>query len=129
MNLERIAQSHREEKGGCPSASLDAMSRALQRVTQSPFSKEMEHTEMPKHFTRSPFTCYSGKTDVEHVSHHIQLTALYSRNDGLMCKVFPSSLGPTAMRWFNSLRNGSIHSFDELIQAFRAHFITCGWAP
>ena len=70
MNLERITQSRQEEKGERPSASLDAMSRALRRVTQSPLSEEMEHTEMPKHFTRSPFTCYSGKTDVEHVSHH-----------------------------------------------------------
>ena len=56
----------------------------------------------------SPFTIYDGKTDlVEHVSHYIQMMSLYSHNDGLMCKVFPSSLGLTTMRWFNSLRKGS----------------------
>ena len=56
----------------------------------------------------SPFTIYDGKTDlVEHVSHYIQMMSLYSHNDGLMCKVFPSSLGLTTMKWFNGLRKVS----------------------
>jgi len=42
-----------------------------------------------------------------------------------MCKVFPSSLGPVAMRWFNGLKEGSINSFKELTQAFEARFVTC----
>ena len=42
-----------------------------------------------------------------------------------MCKVFLSSLRPTALRWFNGLRKGSIHSFAELIQEFDVRFITC----
>lgn len=57
------------------------------------------------------------------------MMSLYSQNDGLMCKVFPSSLRPTAMRWFNGLRKGSIHSFGELIQAIRAQFIIYGRVP
>ncbi|XP_023922707.2 uncharacterized protein LOC112034148 [Quercus suber] len=51
--------------------------------------------------------------------------SLHTRNDALMCKVFPSSLGPTALRWFNGLRKGSIHSFSELIQEFGSRFVTC----
>ena len=52
------------------------------------------------------------------MSHFSQLLALYSWNNGLMCKVFTSSLSPTAMR-FNGLKKSSIHmSFEELIQAF-----------
>nr|XP_023890799.1 uncharacterized protein LOC112002872 [Quercus suber] len=42
-----------------------------------------------------------------------------------MCKVFPSSLGPVAMRWFNGLRANSIDSFKNLTRAFGARFITC----
>ena len=42
-----------------------------------------------------------------------------------MCKVFPSSLGPVAMRWFNGLRANSIDSFKKLTRAFGARFITC----
>ena len=49
---------------------------------------------------------------------------VHSKNETLMCKVFPSSLGPVAMRWFD-LGVGSIDSFKELTQAFGSHFITC----
>ena len=41
-----------------------------------------------------------------------------------MCKVFLSSLGPMAMRWFDALKPNSINSFKQLTQAFGSHFIT-----
>ena len=53
----------------------------------------------------------------------------HSKNEVLMCKVFPSSLGLVAMRWFDGLAAGSINSFKELTQAFRSHFITCSRVP
>ena len=34
-----------------------------------------------------------------------------------------------AMRWFNSLEEGFIHSFEELTWAFRARFVTCSRVP
>ena len=81
---------------------------------------------MPSKFTWPPFNSYDGKTNpVEHVSHYIHMMSLHTHNDALMYKVFPSSLKPTALRWFNGLRKGSIHSFAELIQEFGARFITC----
>jgi len=43
---------------------------------------------------------------------------VHSKNKALMCKVFTSSLGPVAMRWFDGLRAGSIDSFKELTRAF-----------
>ena len=46
------------------------------------------------------------------------MMSLYSENDGLMCKVFPSSLEPTTIRWLNGLRKGFIHNLGELMQAF-----------
>ena len=52
------------------------------------------------------------------------MMSLHTHNDALMCKVFPSSLGPMALRWFNGLQKGSIHSFAKLIQEFDARFIT-----
>ncbi|XP_065639022.1 uncharacterized protein LOC136071526 [Quercus suber] len=51
--------------------------------------------------------------------------AVYSRDKALMCKVFPSSLEPVVMRWFDSLKADSINSFKELTQAFCSHFVTC----
>ena len=105
---------------------MDAISRALRRAAQSPFLKDIKRASMLSRFTRPPFNSYDGKTDpVEQVSHYIQMMSLHTYNDALMCKVFPSSLGPTALRWFNELRKGSIHSFSKLIQEFGVRFMTC----
>ena len=73
---------------------------------------------------------YNGRIDpVEHVSHFNQRMAVHSKNETLMCKVFPSSLGPMAMRWFDGLAAGSVNSFRELTQAFGSRFITCSRVP
>jgi len=85
---------------------------------------------MQSKFTRPPFISYDGKIDpVEHVSYYIYMMSLHNHNDVLMCRVFPSSLEPTALRWFNKLRNGLIHSFAKLIQEFWVRFITCSQVP
>ncbi|XP_075655099.1 uncharacterized protein LOC142625302 [Castanea sativa] len=55
--------------------------------------------------------------------------SLHSYNDALMCTVFPLSLSPTALRWFNGLKKGSIHSFSKLIQEFGVWFMTCTRVP
>ncbi|XP_050246007.1 uncharacterized protein LOC126694024 [Quercus robur] len=55
--------------------------------------------------------------------------AVYSKYEALMCKVFPSSLGPVAMRWFTGLKANSIDSFKKLTRAFGAHFIACSRVP
>lgn len=107
---------------------MNAMNRAM--GAQSQFTEEIECIEMLRHFIRPFFICYNDKMDsLEHVRHFTQLMAFYSRNDKLLCKVFPYSLIPTAMRWFNSLKKGSIHSFGKLILAFGARFVTCCWEP
>ena len=81
-------------------------------------------------FMRPPFNSYDGKTDpIEHVSHYIQMMSLHNHNDALMCKVFPSSLNPTTLRWFKGLRKGLIHSFSELIQEFGVRFMTYSQVP
>lgn len=109
---------------------MDAMSRALRRSARSPFSNKIKQALMPSRFTKPPFNSYDRKTDlVKHVSHYIQMMSLHNRNDALMCKVFPSSLGPTTLRWFNGLRKGLIRSFRQLIEEFEVWFMTCSWVP
>ena len=66
---------------------------------------------------------------MEHVSLFNQRMAVHSKNEALMCKVFPSSLGLMAMRWFDGLGAGSINSFKELTQAFGSRFVTCSRVP
>nr|XP_023889666.1 uncharacterized protein LOC112001719 [Quercus suber] len=88
----------------------DAMSKALSQISRSPFTRRIEGAEMPRRFNQPTFTIYNGKTDpVEHV--------------------FPSSLGPVAMRWFDNLRADSIDSYQELTQAFGSRFVTCRRVP
>ena len=62
---------------------------------------------------------------VKHVNQFNQKMAVHFRVEALMCKVFPSSLGPVAMRWFDGLGTDSISSFRELTQAFCSRFISC----
>ena len=106
------------------------MSKALNQISRSPFTRWIEGGRLPQWFTQPTFTIYNGRIDpIEHDSHFNQRMAIHSRNKPLMCKVFPSSLGPVAMRWFNGLRAGSIDSFKELTQVFWSCFITCSKVP
>ena len=61
---------------------------------------------------------------MEHVSQFNQRMAVHSKNEALMCKIFPSSLGPVVMRWFNDLKANSGDSYRQLTQAFDSCFVT-----
>jgi len=104
----------------------DTMSKALRQISKSQFTNRIDMAKLPRQFTQPTFTICNGRTDpVEHVSHFNQRMAVYSRNEALMCKVFPSSLRLVAMRWFDGLDEGLISSFEELTRAFGARFVTC----
>ena len=76
------------------------------------------------------FLIYNGRSDpVEYVSQFNQRMAVHSKDEALLYKIFPSSLGPVAMRWFNGLRANFINSFKELTQAFGSRFVTCSKVP
>ena len=108
----------------------DAMSKALDRISQSPFTRKIERAVLPRRFNQPTFAIYNGWTDpVEHVSQFNQRMAVHSRDEALMYKVFPSSLGPLAMRWFDALPLNSIDSFKQLMQAFGSCFITSTRVP
>ena len=66
---------------------------------------------------------------MKYVRHFNQKKAVQSGNEAFMCKVFPSSLGPVAMRWFDALEEGSIGSFEGLTRAFGTRFIMCSKVP
>ena len=126
-------ERHGRQRGKNPSRKglgNDAMSRALNHIFKSPITRRIEGGKFPRRFTQPTFTMYNGRTvPVEHVSHFNQRMAVQSKNETLMCKVFPSSLGLVAMRWFDGLREGSINSFKELTRAFSSWFVTCSRVP
>ena len=106
------------------------MNEALNQVAKSPFTRQIEGASLPRRFNQSIFSLYNGQTDpVEHVSHFNQKMAVHSKDEALMYKIFPSSLGPMAMRWFNDLKANSIDFFKKLTQSFGARFIMCSRVP
>ena len=108
----------------------DAISRALHQISKSLFTRRIDRAKLPCRFTLPTFTIYNRRTyPVEHVSRFNQRMAVHSRNEALMCKVFPISLGPITIRWFDKLDEGSIGFFQELTRAFGARFVTCTKVP
>ena len=97
----------------------NVMKKALDQISKSPFTRGIEKAKLSKRFHQPTFAMYNGRTDpVEHVSQFKQRMAVHSQDEAQMCKVFPSSLGPMLMRWFDGLRTNSINSFKKLIQSF-----------
>ena len=48
----------------------DAMSRTLNQISKSPFTRRIEMGKLLRRFAHPTFTIYNGRTDpVEHVSH------------------------------------------------------------
>ena len=92
---------HRRRNKSPPHKGLgnSAMNEALSQVSKSPFMRNIEDASLPQRFHQPTFTLYNVRTDpVEHVSHFSQKMAVHSKDEALMCKIFPSSLGPMAMR-------------------------------
>ena len=91
------------------------MNEALSQIARSPFTRSIEGAGLSRRFHQHTFSLYNGQTDpVEHVNHFSQKMAVHSKDEALMCKIFPSSLGPMAMTWFNGLKANSIDSFKKL---------------
>ena len=77
----------------------DVMKKALSQIFKSPFTWGIEKAKLPRRFHQLTFAMYNGQTDpVEHVSQFKQKMVIHSQDEALMCRIFPSSLGPMPMR-------------------------------
>ena len=124
-HVEKCYQRRRRRSPSPRGLGHDAMSKALDQLSKSPFTRHIEGAALPRRFQQPTFAIYNGNIDpVEHVSQFNQRMAVHSKNEALMCKVFLSSLGPAAIRWFNGLKANSIDSYRQLTQAFDSHFVT-----
>uniref|UniRef100_A0A2N9HK66 Uncharacterized protein n=1 Tax=Fagus sylvatica TaxID=28930 RepID=A0A2N9HK66_FAGSY len=102
-----------------------AVWKALDLISSSPFTDEIESAELPERFTAPRLETYNGRTDpVAHIDHYHHRMALWRYRDPLMCRIFPSSLGEVALRWFNQLERGSIGSWSQMAEIFVGRFIT-----
>ena len=106
------------------------MKKALSQISKSPFTRGIEKAKLLRRFHQPTFTMYNGRTNpMEHVSQFKQKMAVHSQDEALLCRVFPSNLGPMSMRWFDGLRTNSINSFKKLTPSFCFRFITCSRVP
>ena len=78
----------------------------------------------PRGFSIPPFAMYDGSSDpYDHMLHYNQAMILSTRDDRLLCKVFPASLNGPALAWFHKLSRGSINTFGELWAAFLPQYL------
>uniref|UniRef100_A0A2N9FKE2 Uncharacterized protein n=1 Tax=Fagus sylvatica TaxID=28930 RepID=A0A2N9FKE2_FAGSY len=118
------SKEHSSEKTVRPKGQ-HAVWKALDLVSSSPFSRQIEKAEFPERYTAPRFEIYNGRTNpVAYIGRYQQSMALSCFNDPLMCRLFPSSLGEVALRWFNQLGRRTINSWIQMAEAFVARFIT-----
>ena len=88
-----------------------------------PFTDFIANTHLPTQW--EPFTLdrYTGEIDPdEHLKVYITHVALYTSQDAVFCKAFPTTLKGPALEWFTTLPPYSIDSFDVLSHMFSTHF-------
>nr|KYP54773.1 hypothetical protein KK1_000972 [Cajanus cajan] len=80
----------------------------------------LPHGWKPLHLDR-----YDGTTDPdEHVDLYTTQVNLYTNNDVILCRFFPTSLKGAALNWYTQLPAESIDSFGTLVRRFTAHYAT-----
>ncbi|XP_038716359.1 uncharacterized protein LOC120009735 [Tripterygium wilfordii] len=89
----------------------------------SPFVDSLYQMDLPHRFSVSSMKLYNGTDDPEdHVAHYkLKMGAIaipYGMHETCMCKGFGSTLTGPALRWYINLPNGSIASFEKLIEMF-----------
>ena len=87
LSCEEPHQRHECRSPSPKGLGHDAMSRALDQLSRSPFIRRTEGAALPRRFQQPTFTIYNGNTDpVEHVSQFNQRMAVHYKNEVLMCK-------------------------------------------
>nr|XP_025678458.1 uncharacterized protein LOC112778345 [Arachis hypogaea] len=110
------SQSHARTHS--PSRARDSQGRSLIR-------DEETHTQATSRTARSKNTRYDGTKDPqEHVTAFEARINLEGVGDAVRCRAFPVTLASPAIRWFNTLPQGSITTFADISQKFLARFTT-----
>lgn len=79
------AQGNHEEPLTPQNLDNDAISRALQQISHSSFSKEIESTDLYWRFVKLIFVNYDGKSlPIEHINHYNQSMTISSKNETLI---------------------------------------------
>ncbi|XP_068475113.1 uncharacterized protein [Phaseolus vulgaris] len=90
-----------------------------------PFTDHIMDTPLPDKWKGFNRDRYDGTTDPdEHVDVYTTHMSLYTTDDAVLCRVFPTSPKGGALSWFTKLPANSIDCFDTLMAKFDVQFAT-----
>jgi len=82
-------------------------------------------TPLPDNWKNLTINKYDGSTNPdEHIAAYTTQISLYTWNDVVMCRVFPTTLKGATLSWFTRLPSLCIDCFDMLVEKFGAQFAT-----
>ncbi|XP_015938985.1 uncharacterized protein LOC107464578 [Arachis duranensis] len=91
----------------------------------TPFHRSIVEVRLPKHFDKLTNMRYDGTQDPqEHLTAFEARMKLKGVGDKVRCRAFLVTLPGPAIRWFNSLPQGSVAGFSDISRAFLAQFTT-----
>jgi len=91
-------------------------------MRRHPFLEAIIETSLPENWKNSTMDKYDGSMDPdEHIAIQTTQISLYTWNDVILCRVFPTTL--KTLSWFTRLPPLSIDCFDTLVKKFGAQFV------
>ncbi|XP_068473732.1 uncharacterized protein [Phaseolus vulgaris] len=132
-NPEREGQSHMADRTASripTPANTNPASRAetVERKSRKrghPFTDEIITTPLPDKWRGLVIKLYDGSTDPdEHLNVYKTQMTLYTTDNNVWCKVFPTSLQGEPLTWFTELPPNSINDFDTLAAKFSTQYAT-----
>ena len=94
-----------------------------------PFTNTIIEVPLPDNWKGFNRDRYDGSTNPnEHIDAYTTHMCLYTSDDAMLCRVFPTSLKEASLSWFTKLSPNSIDSFATLVAKFETQFTPAGRA-
>jgi len=89
-----------------------------------PFTENIIRVPLPDRYKSPPIPLYDGRSDPDdHLEVYTGHMVLHGYPEEVMCRAFRNHLSDSARRWFRSLKQNSISSWDDLKNAFLTQFV------
>ena len=116
--LQRIERLERERNRG-------GDIQEMMQDAEPPFSTEILAEEFPEDFKMPTLKQYDGEGNpVSHLTTFQTWMSIRRASSSIKCQAFPLTLTDIAYDWFQSLKPGSISSYEQLKEEFLARFAT-----